>query len=138
MRHLRILIAASYPLIRFALRCELEEAELEVCAEAGTAQAAVEAAVRTRPDVCLLDMSLPGGGLAAATEIRRSFPGVPIVMLTASGEDEDVHAALDAGVAAFVGKEADPRRLPLVVRAVAGGAESVGDGSEQLFLRIGA
>ena len=62
------------------------------------AVAAVEAHM---PDVVLLDISMPGSGLAAATEIARRFPAVAIVMLTVSEADDDLLAALKAGARGY-------------------------------------
>ena len=118
-RQLRALVVDAYPLVRLAVRRELEDGGIGVCGEAGSTDEAVDAALKTRPDVCLIDVSLPGGGLAAAMRILEQFPGTPVVMLGALEDAEGVHAAIEAGAAAYVAKEAEPSRLPLVARAVA-------------------
>ena len=74
-RPLRILIADDHPLIRLAIRRDLELGGLEVCAEAATGAEAAEAALRERPDLCLLDIQMPeGGGLDAAAAIPGRSP----------------------------------------------------------------
>jgi two-component system, NarL family, nitrate/nitrite response regulator NarL len=121
-RPLRILIADDHPVIRRALRHDLERGGLEVCAEAPTGAQAVEAALREQPDLCLLDIQMPGGGgLAAIEAIRRSLPAAKIVLITAAPDEDGVLAAARAGADGYLAKDVDPRRLPQIVRAVAGG-----------------
>src|SRR5579864_9286717 len=94
VRPLRILIADDHPRIRLALRRDLEKGGFEVCAEARTGAEAVEAALRERPDLCLLDIQMPGnGGLAATAAIRRSLPTAKVVLITAVPDENGVLAA---------------------------------------------
>ena len=124
-RPLRILIADDHPLIRGALRHDLERGGLEVCADVATGAAAVQAALRERPDLCLLDIQMPhGGGIAATVAIRRSLPGTKIVLITAVPDEDGVLAAARAGADGYLPKDIDPRRLPQAIRAVAGGETS--------------
>jgi DNA-binding NarL/FixJ family response regulator len=124
-RPLRILIADDHPLIRGALRHDLERAGLEVCADVATGAAAVQAALRERPDLCLLDIQMPhGGGIAATVAIRRSLPGTKIVLITAAPDEDGVLAAARAGADGYLPKDINPRRLPQIIRAVAGGETS--------------
>lgn len=121
-RPLRILIADDHPLIRCALRHDLERAGLEVCADVPTGAEAVQAALRERPDLCLLDVQMPhGGGMAATVAIRRSLPATKIVLITADPDEDGVLAAARAGADGYLAKDVDPRRLPQAIRAVAGG-----------------
>ena len=121
-RPLRILVADDHPLTRRALRRDLERGGLEVCAEAGTCAEAIEAALRERPDLCLLDIQIPGGdGLTATAEIRRSLPTAKVVLITAVPDEHGVLAAARRGADGYLAKDVDPRRLPQVVRAVAAG-----------------
>jgi DNA-binding NarL/FixJ family response regulator len=124
-RPLRILIADDHPLIRCALRHDLERGGLEVCADVPTGAEAVQAALRERPDLCLLDVQMPhGGGIAAAVAIRRSLPATKIVLITADPDEDGVLAAARAGADGYLAKDVDPRRLPQAIRAVAGGETS--------------
>jgi DNA-binding NarL/FixJ family response regulator len=92
-----------------------------VCAEEDTASAAVEAAVRGRPDVCLLDVNMPGDGVAAAAEIAARVPRAAIVMLTASRNDVDLFRSLEAGARGYLIRDIDPERLPITLDAVLAG-----------------
>ena len=115
------LIADDHP-IRRALRRDLERGGLEVCAEAGTGAEAIEAALRERPDLCLLDIQMPRGrGLAATAEIRRSLPASKVVLITAAPDETGVLAAARGGADGYLANDVDPRRLPQIVRAVAEG-----------------
>lgn len=115
----RVLIADDHAPTRLALREELEDAGLVVCAEAATGAAALEAALRERPDFCLLDVSMPDGdGISAAAEIRRGLPGTKVAVITATPDSEDALAAARAGADGYLGKDIAPGRLPVVIRAI--------------------
>jgi DNA-binding NarL/FixJ family response regulator len=103
----------------------LEEGGCTVCAEAATADDAVAAALRERPDVCLIDVRMPGNGIRAVAEIAAGLPGTPIVMLTVSSEAEDLVNAVTAGAAGYLLKDMDPRRLPSAVRAAIAGESPI-------------
>ena len=119
---LRILIADDHPLIRLALRRDLESGGLEVCGEARTGAEAVETALRVHPDLCLLDIQMPeGGGLAAAEEIRRSLPTARVVLLTAAPDEAGALAAARAGADGYLAKDVNPGRLPEIIYAIADG-----------------
>lgn len=121
-RPMRVLIADDHPLLRRSFRQDLEAAGIEVCAEAATGAEAVHAALATRPDLCLLDVQMPeGGGIAAAEGIRRSLPGVGIVLITALPDEDGALAAARAGADGYLTKDMDRRLLPRVLRAVAAG-----------------
>jgi DNA-binding NarL/FixJ family response regulator len=95
----------------------LEQGGLSVCAEVGNASDAVEAALRERPDVCLLDIHMPGGGTAAASMINCHLPDTVVLMLTVSHEGADVFEAFRQGAVGYLLKEMDPAKLPVAVRA---------------------
>ena len=90
----------------------LEAAGMRVVAEVGTGPEAVAAALEHRPDVCLLDVQMPGGGIRAAAEIAEQMPDVAIVMFAAEVTDEDLLQALRAGARGYLLKDADADRLP--------------------------
>jgi DNA-binding NarL/FixJ family response regulator len=117
----RVLIADDHPPTRAGVRLALERAGFTICAEAWTADGAVEDAVRERPDICLLDIHMPGSGIAAAVRIASSVPKASIVMLTVSLEDEDLFAALRAGAVGYLLKTTDPERLPHALEGVMNG-----------------
>ena len=92
-----------------------------VCADVADAPAAVEAALRERPDVCLLDIRMPGNGNAAAWEITARLPEVRVVMLTVSIADEDLFASLRAGAFGYLLKDLSPDELIAALERVAAG-----------------
>jgi DNA-binding NarL/FixJ family response regulator len=81
--------------------------DFQVCAEAADAEAAVVAAESERPDVCLLDINMPGSGIVAAARITAALPGTAVVMLTVSRQDEDLFDALRAGASGYLLKGMD-------------------------------
>lgn len=112
-RPVRVLIADDHGPTRADIRDTLEtDARFDVCAEAVDAPGAVDGALKQRPDMCLLDVRMPGSGLAAAWEIESRLPSTKLVMLTVSEEDRDLFVALSAGVAGYLLKSMDRRRLP--------------------------
>ena len=117
----RVLLADDHPALARAVRETLEQNGFDVCAEAGTGPDAVAAALQERPDLCLLDVDMPGGGISAAKEIVASLPETAVVMLTVSSDPDDLVAALRAGAVGYLLKDADPARLPLTLRAVLDG-----------------
>ena len=119
---IRVVVADDHVPTRGDIRLALEEDErFTVSAEAGDASAAVEAAVQERPDVCLLDINMPGGGIAAAWEITARLPQTKVVMLTVSTEDRDLFASLRAGAAGYLLKDMDPAELPGALAGVVDG-----------------
>jgi len=115
---MRILIAEDETIIRLDLRALLEKAGLEVCAEARDGVEAVELARSERPDLAIMDVKMPRlDGIEAARRILDERP-IPIVMLTAYGQDELVSRAVEAGVFGYLVKpfrEAD--LLPAIATA---------------------
>jgi two-component system nitrate/nitrite response regulator NarL len=118
---LRVVVADDHPPTRAGVREALEQHGWVVVAEAATASEAVAAAREHRPDVCLLDINMPGSGIAAAAEITHSVSDVAIVMLTASRDDEDLFAALRAGASGYLLKDMDPARLAPALHGVLAG-----------------
>jgi len=114
----RVLLADDHPLIRGGVRRVLEEGGFTVCAEVPDGPAALRTALALRPDICLLDIHMPGGGIAAAAAISERLPEAAVVMLTVSRDDSDLFAALRAGAAGYLLKDMDPDRLPGALRAI--------------------
>jgi AmiR/NasT family two-component response regulator len=101
---MRILVAEDETIIRMDLRQVLERAGFEVCAEARDGEEAVELAGRQQPDLAILDVKMPRlDGIEAARRILAERP-IPIVMLTAYGQDELVSRAVEAGVFGYLVK----------------------------------
>lgn len=121
-----VLIADDHAAARAGVRGALERGGFVVCAEAASGPAAVEAALRERPDACLLDVHMPGGGgIEAAAEIAQRLPGTAIAMLTVSGDEEDLFAAIQAGAGGYLLKDVDPERLPHALAGVLAGEAAI-------------
>jgi DNA-binding NarL/FixJ family response regulator len=103
------------------VRISLEHGGFVVVGEAEDAAGAIEACVRERPDVALLDVYMPGNGIRAAAEIAEVAPSTAVVMLTISQDDQDLFDALRAGAAGFLSKDTDPSRLAPALRGVLAG-----------------
>jgi DNA-binding NarL/FixJ family response regulator len=113
----RVLIADDHAPTRTGVRMALEREGMEVCAEAASAAEAVEAAVREHPDVCVLDMHMPGGGASAASCITLRLPDTIVLMLSVSREHEDLVESLRRGAAGYLLKDMDPAGLAVAIRA---------------------
>jgi DNA-binding NarL/FixJ family response regulator len=116
-----VVVADDHPPTRAGVRLALSKGGFDVCAEVADAASAVAAAVRERPDICLLDIHMPGGGIAAAAQISTLLPDAAIVMLTVSRDDADLFDALRAGASGYLLKDIDPARLPLALEGVLAG-----------------
>jgi DNA-binding NarL/FixJ family response regulator len=117
-RSFRVLVADDHPPTRAGICMALEKGGFSISAQAADACSAIEAATRERPDVCLLDVHMPGSGIHAAEEISRLLPESAVVMLTVSRADADLFDALRAGAAGYLLKDIDPARLPLALHGV--------------------
>jgi len=124
-QELRVLIADDHAPTRDDVRRALTEGGLVVCAEAADAARAVQKALETRPDICLLDLRMPGSGVAAAWEIAARLPTTKVVMLTVSDEDADLFRALRAGAASYLLKDIDLGALPEALRDVVDGKAAI-------------
>ena len=103
-----VLLADDHARTRAMVRTALEQSGgFRVCAEAADADSAVLAAKREQPDVCLLDINMPGSGIAATAAITAVLPGTAVVMLTVSRQDEDLFDALRAGASGYLLKGLD-------------------------------
>lgn len=120
---IRIVLADDHPVIRSGLRLLLdEEPDLQVIAEASTADEALCRTRGQRPEVLLLDLSMPGrSSLEVIPEIRRAVPGTAIVVLTMHEDPALVRDAMRGGAAGYVLKEAADTELLHALRAAAAG-----------------
>lgn len=129
----RVLIADDHPSFRMGVREVLQDDGFVICAEAESAEEAVDRAMAELPDVCLLDIRMPGGGIEAAESICRVLPRTRVVMLTVSRREDDVMAALRAGAVGFLNKDIDPDVLGEALRATLRGEAAL---SRQLVGRV--
>lgn len=119
---LRIAVVDDHPLMRAGVQHTLSlEEDFEVVGLGGSAQEAVEIARSQSPDLMLLDVNMPGGGLSAARDIVAAYPSVRLLFLTVSERMEDVTAALEAGVRGYVLKGIGGPDLIRTIRSVASG-----------------
>lgn len=122
IQKITVVIADDHPLYREGVARTLsEDAGILVVGQAQDAAGAVELARRMKPDLLMLDISMPGGGLAALAEVA-AWPDAPrIAMLTASEEDDVVLQALKAGALGYVLKGVGARDLVAIVKDLARG-----------------
>lgn len=123
---IRILVADDHPIFRDGVVKSLEETgEFRVVATAATAEEAVMMSEQKRPDIALLDLSMPGGGLTAVKKIAAAASAKNIAMLTVSEEDENVADALRVGAIAYILKGISASELRNVLKGVAKGEPHV-------------
>jgi two-component system, NarL family, nitrate/nitrite response regulator NarL len=123
---IRVIVADDHSLYRDGVVKALGlDTSISVVGEAADAQATLDLVRRERPDVLLLDMRMPGGGLHAAARVVATCPATRIVVLTMSAHAEDVLAALEAGASGYVLKDIDADDLINVVKAVVAGQRYV-------------
>ena len=118
----RVVVVEDHPLTRSALVALLVQNGFEVVGEAGDGEAAVELTATLRPDLVLLDLSLPGmAGLEALPRLRSASPSAEVVVLTASGSEDDLLGAIRGGAAGYLLKSEAPERIVEFLRGVARG-----------------
>ena len=143
---IRVLLADDQAMVRGALAALLGlEPDIEVVAEVGRGDEVVEAVERTAPDVCLLDIEMPGGnGIDVATELVGRQQPVRVLIVTTFSRPGYLRRALDVGVSGFVVKDTPARELADAVRRVHAGlrvidpalaAESLAGGANPLTPR---
>jgi DNA-binding NarL/FixJ family response regulator len=118
----RILIVDDHPLTSEALGALLDQQGFSVVGREADGEGAVAAAARLQPDVVLLDLSMPGmSGLKALPLIRQAAPACEVVVLTASGTEENLLAAIRGGAAGYLLKSEPPQRIVDFLRGVVRG-----------------
>lgn len=124
----RVVIVDDHPLFRAGLRAALESAgDISVVAEVETAAAVPEVIAERRPDLVVMDLSLPdGSGIEATRRIATDTPGVPVLVLTMSDDDGSLLAAMRAGAGGYLVKGAGRDEVLHAVRTVAAGGAVFG------------
>src|SRR3990170_4235046 len=116
----RIIVADDHPLTRDALASLLGRNGFDVVGEAADGAEAIELASSTQPDLVLLDLAMPGmDGLTALPRLRAAAPDCEVVVLTASGTEDNLLAAIRAGAAGYLLKSEPPDRIVSFLRGVA-------------------
>jgi DNA-binding NarL/FixJ family response regulator len=134
---MKLLIADDHGVVRGGLKLLLEQqADMEVVAEAGDGAEAVERAVAERPDVCVLDVSMPKlTGLQATREIRTHLPDVAVLILSMHDDERYLFEALKAGAGGYVLKKEADQFLVDAVRAVVRGEPFLTNAAQRSLVR---
>jgi DNA-binding NarL/FixJ family response regulator len=120
-QRIRILVADTSCVARAGIRLALEGHAFVICAEVDNASAAVEAAVREQPEVCLIDADLPGGGIATVSTIAAQLADTSVVLFADSLDERRLFAALQAGARGYLPRNIDLGRLAVTLRCAAEG-----------------
>ncbi|HEX5810319.1 MAG TPA: response regulator transcription factor [Anaerolineales bacterium] len=120
---IRLLLVDDHAVVRSGLKMLLEsERDVEIIGEAASAAEAIEATMRLKPDVVLMDIGLPDlSGIDATRQIKKNAPQVAIVALTIHEDEEYFFRMLEAGASGYVPKRAAPEELITAIRAAATG-----------------
>ena len=119
---MRVLLADDHQLLRQAIRRALEDAGMAVVAEAGDGGEAVRFVGELKPDVVVMDVSMPVlDGIEATRRIHEEFPDLPIVILTMHGDEVLRHDAVQAGASGFLTKDVSMQEVVTTVTQAAGG-----------------
>ena len=121
MNNVRVLVADDHEAVLEGVRALLErEAGLEVCGVASNGRDAVTYATKMKPDVVVLDMTMPDlDGISAIRQIKRALPETEVVVYSAHSSEEAIEEAFDAGAKSYIGKAGTSRDLIDAIRSVA-------------------
>lgn len=134
---IRIILADDHPIFRDGLVHSIEETgAFEVVGVGGSADEAVALAAKHKPDVALLDLSMPGNGISAAARISQAGTAKAIAMLTVSEDGADVTAAMQAGATGYLLKGVSASELREILAKIAAGEAHVSPGLAAQMLRI--
>jgi DNA-binding NarL/FixJ family response regulator len=118
---IRVMVVDDHEFVR-TMMCELVDGtdDMQVVGEAADGAQALPLAQQTRPDVVLMDLSMPVmNGIDATREVTASVPGARVIVLTTSTKGQDVHDAAAAGAVGFLSKGGDPSAVLDAIRAAA-------------------
>lgn len=128
-RQKTVIVVDDHPLYRSGVVKSLtDDGRFAVIAEASNAEDAVGLARELRPDVMMLDISMPGNGVEAARQIAASVPSVHLAMLTVSEADDDIMSALQAGAKGYILKGVSAEELVGIVASISNGESYVSPG----------
>jgi DNA-binding NarL/FixJ family response regulator len=133
---MKVLLVEDHALVRQGVKALLdEEPDITIVGEAGDSDEAVLLAAKLRPDVVLMDLSLPGvGGVEATRQIRERFPDIRVLVLSMHDSEEYVLRALRAGASGYVLKQTTSTGLVLALRAVAAGSTFLSPTISQILI----
>lgn len=126
---IRVLLADDHIIVRGGLRRILEESgDMEVVAEAAEGREALQQIHQTKPDVAVVDISMPGlDGLEVISQARHYYPKLPILILTMHEEEQYVVRAIAAGANGYITKRSAPEQLVKAIRKVHAGGRYLSD-----------
>jgi two-component system invasion response regulator UvrY len=134
-----VLLADDHRIVRAGLRRLIDECEdMQVVAEATDGQEAIQAIRELRPDVAVIDLSMPRiDGLEVINRLHPEFPELPIIVLTMHAENQYVVRAIESGARGYITKQSAPEHLVEAIRKVVAGAHYLtSDAAEALALRV--
>lgn len=122
MQKRRVLLADDHGVLRAGVGALLEsQGDFVVVAEAASADEAIARARTSHPDIAVIDVHMPGGGIEATRRLKREFPHLAVLILSQYDDPAYLKQGLDAGAAGYALKQAGAQELVEAVRAVAGG-----------------
>jgi len=126
---IKILLADDHVIVRSGVRRIVEDAgDMEVVAEAADGREAIQQVHRTRPDVAVVDISMPGlDGLEVISQLRHYYPKLPILILTMHEEEQYVVRAIAAGANGYITKRSAPEQLVNAIRKLHAGGRYLSD-----------
>ena len=136
---IRVFLADDHSIVRAGLRRLIEESgDMQVVAEADDGRSALREIEKTRPDVAVIDISMPGlDGLEVISRLRDRFPELPVLVLTMHEEGQYVVRAFEAGARGYITKQSAPEQLVNAIRKVIGGSRYLTDeAAEALAIRV--
>ena len=136
---IKVLLADDHSIVRAGLRRIVEESDdIEVIAEASDGREAILAVRKNRPDVAVIDISMPVlDGLEVITQLKSEYPDVPILVLTMHEEHQYVIRAIETGAMGYITKQSAPEQLVRAIRKVYSGSLFLSDeAAEALALRV--
>jgi DNA-binding NarL/FixJ family response regulator len=125
-KKISVVLVEDEGLTRSSIRKILERSGFTVLAEAASAEEGIEATLRERPDISLVDVGLPGAdGIDVARRLTKDAPEIAVVMLSASDKHDDLIDAIRAGAVGYLLKGMDPGRLAAALRGVVDGEAAI-------------
>ena len=132
---IKVAVFDDHPLMRAGIIHSLRsDPNIDVIAEGECADDALRLCTQVKPDIVMLDVSMPGGGIEAARALKGTCPAVKTIVLTVSEREDDVAAAMTAGVRGYVLKGIGGSDLVRIIRAVGGGETYISPGLAQRML----
>jgi DNA-binding NarL/FixJ family response regulator len=124
---IKVMVVDDHPAFRIGIAALVEmQPDMQVAAEAGDGSEVVELYRRTRPDIVLMDLRLPGlSGVEAIAALSQEFPECRVIVLTTYGCDEDIYRACQSGARSYLLKDTPKEEIVATIRAVHAGQESL-------------